>query len=65
MLENDIENLELLADEEEVDLDPWEEDDGMFVGNYRDFDPVMDVTSTTIIEDSMCSCSIAFIAFQT
>ncbi len=42
----------ITEEEEDVDLDPWEEDEGMLIGNYRDFDPVMDVTSTTIIEDS-------------
>lgn len=39
-------------EEEEVELDPWEEEDGVLVGNYRDFDPVTDVTSSDIIEDS-------------
>jgi centromere protein C len=39
-------------EEEEVVLDPWEEEDGVLVGNYRDFDPITDVTSSEIIEDS-------------
>ena len=39
-------------EEDDVELDPWEEEDGILVGNYRDFDPVTDVTSTDIIEDS-------------
>jgi centromere protein C len=39
-------------EEEEVELDPWEEEDGILVGNYRDFDPVTDVTTNDIIEDS-------------
>lgn len=42
----------MAAIEEEVELDPWEEDEGTLVGNYRDFDPVTDLTSTDIIEDS-------------
>ncbi|KAH7393057.1 kinetochore CENP-C fungal-like protein [Pyrenochaeta sp. MPI-SDFR-AT-0127] len=43
----------LIAIEEDVELDPWEEDEGTLVGNYRDFDPVTDVTSTYIIEDTI------------
>lgn len=39
-------------EEEEVELDLWEEEDGVLVGNYRDFDPATDVTSQDIIEDS-------------
>jgi centromere protein C len=40
-------------EEEELELDPWEEDDGVLVGNYRDFDGVNDVVSNDIVEDSM------------
>ncbi|CAO2648498.1 Nn.00g077650.m01.CDS01 [Neocucurbitaria sp. VM-36] len=43
----------LTAIEEDVELDPWEEDEGLLVGNYRDFDPVTDVTSNDIIEDTI------------
>jgi centromere protein C len=43
----------MAIEEEEIELDPWEEEDGVLVGNYRDFDPVTDVTSNDIIEDSM------------
>jgi centromere protein C len=39
-------------EEEEVELDPWEEEDGILVGNYRDFDPFTDVTTNDIVEDS-------------
>lgn len=39
-------------EEEEIELDPWEAEDGVLVGNYRDFDPVTDVTTSDIIEDS-------------
>jgi centromere protein C len=39
------------VEEEEVELDPWEEQ-GTLVGNFRGFDPVADVTSHEIIEDS-------------
>jgi centromere protein C len=38
-------------EEEEVELDPWEEEDGTLVGNYKDYDPKTDA-STGIIEDS-------------
>lgn len=50
----------LTAIEEDVELDPWEEEEGILVGNYRDFDPVTDVTSNDIIEDSKLQsiCSI-------
>ncbi|KAF1844663.1 cupin domain-containing protein [Cucurbitaria berberidis CBS 394.84] len=41
------------VEEEDVELDPWEEEEGTLVGNYRDFDPVTDVTSTNIIEDTI------------
>jgi centromere protein C len=40
------------VEEEEIELDPWEEDEGTLVGNYRGFDPATDVASTDIIEDS-------------
>jgi len=39
-------------EEEEVELDPWEEEEGILIGNYRDFDPVTDVTTPDIVEDS-------------
>ncbi len=45
-----------LNDEDDVELDPWEEDEGVLIGNYRDFDPITDVTSNAIIEDSMLFC---------
>ncbi|KAF2033501.1 hypothetical protein EK21DRAFT_98206 [Setomelanomma holmii] len=40
-------------EEEEIELDPWEAEDGILVGNYRDFDPVIDVTTSDIIEDKI------------
>jgi centromere protein C len=43
-------------EEEEVELDPWEEDEGILVGNYRDFDPATDATTSDIIEDSKLCC---------
>ena len=43
---------QIANEEDEIELDPWEEDEGTLIGNYRDFDPVLDVTSATIIEDS-------------
>lgn len=39
-------------EEEEIELDPWEEEEGILFGNYRDFDPVTDVTTNDIVEDS-------------
>jgi centromere protein C len=39
------------VEEEEIELDPWEEQ-GTLVGNFRGFDPVADVASHEIIEDS-------------
>lgn len=40
-----------VVEEEEVELDPWEEQ-GTLVGNFRGFDPVGEVPSNDIIEDS-------------
>ncbi|KAF2826454.1 hypothetical protein CC86DRAFT_370443 [Ophiobolus disseminans] len=40
-------------EEEEVELDPWEEGEGILVGNYRDFDPVTDVTLSDIVEETI------------
>ncbi|KAJ4401724.1 mitotic fidelity of chromosome transmission- protein [Didymella pomorum] len=39
-----------VVEEEEVELDPWEEDDGFFVGNYKDFDPANEFTSPGLVE---------------
>lgn len=41
-----------VVEEEEIELDPWEEDDGVLVGNYRDYDPVTDVTTSEMVESS-------------
>ncbi|KAI4948342.1 hypothetical protein J4E91_005763 [Alternaria rosae] len=38
--------------EEEIELDPWEEQ-GTLVGNFRGFDPVGEVPSNDIIEDTI------------
>lgn len=40
----------LVVDEEEVELDPWEEDDGFLTGNYKDFDPANEFTSPGLVE---------------
>jgi centromere protein C len=37
-------------EEEEVELDPWEEDDGFLTGNYKDFDPANEFTSPGLVE---------------
>ncbi|KAJ8109908.1 hypothetical protein OPT61_g7108 [Boeremia exigua] len=39
-----------IADEEEVELDPWEEDEGFLTGNYKDFDPANEFTSPGLVE---------------
>lgn len=38
------------AEEEEVEFDPWEEEDGFFTGNYKDFDPANEFTSPGLVE---------------
>ncbi|KAF1364089.1 hypothetical protein EJ07DRAFT_100840 [Lizonia empirigonia] len=38
------------VEEEEVELDPWEEDDGFLTGNYKDYDPANEFTSPGLIE---------------
>jgi centromere protein C len=40
-----------VVEEEEIELDPWEEQ-GTLVGNFRGFDPVAEVASHEIVEDS-------------
>jgi centromere protein C len=37
-------------EEEEVEFDPWEEDDGFLTGNYKDFDPANEFTSPGLVE---------------
>jgi centromere protein C len=39
-----------VVEEEEVELDPWEEDDGFLTGNYKDFDPADEFTSPGLVE---------------
>lgn len=39
-----------VVQEEEVELDPWEEDDGFLTGNYKDFDPANEFTSPGLVE---------------
>jgi centromere protein C len=41
-----------VVEEEEVELDPWEEEEGVLVGNFRDYDPTKDVSTGDVIEDS-------------
>ncbi|KAJ4348903.1 mitotic fidelity of chromosome transmission- protein [Ascochyta clinopodiicola] len=38
------------VEEEEVELDPWEEDDGFLTGNYKDYDPANEFTSPGLVE---------------
>jgi centromere protein C len=40
----------VVVEEEEVELEPWEEDDGFFTGNYKDFDPTNEFTSPGLVE---------------
>lgn len=44
----------LAAVEEEVELDPWEEDEGRLLGNYVDFDRMTGLPTTDVVEDSKC-----------
>jgi centromere protein C len=41
-----------VVEEEEVELDPWEQEEGVLVGNFRDYDPTKDVSTSDVIEDS-------------
>jgi centromere protein C len=38
--------------EEEIELEPWEEDEGALVGNYKDFDSSNEFTSPGLVEGS-------------
>ncbi|KAI8943595.1 hypothetical protein NX059_001587 [Plenodomus lindquistii] len=33
------------VEEEEVELEPWEEESGVLVGNYKEFDPITELTT--------------------
>ncbi|KAF3002901.1 hypothetical protein E8E13_001849 [Curvularia kusanoi] len=37
-------------DDDEVDLDPWEEEPGVLAGNYKDFDPANEFSSPGLVE---------------
>ncbi|KAF9701190.1 hypothetical protein EKO04_000326 [Ascochyta lentis] len=39
-----------VLEEEEVELDPWEENDGFLTGNYKDYDPANEFTSPGLVE---------------
>ena len=39
-----------VVEAEEIELDPWEEDDGFLTGNYKDFDPANEFTSPGLVE---------------
>lgn len=43
------------VEEEEIELEPWEEDEGALVGNYKDFDPSNEFTSPGLLEGSKLS----------
>ncbi|PSN58677.1 hypothetical protein BS50DRAFT_538419 [Corynespora cassiicola Philippines] len=43
----------LAAVEEEQVLDPWEQEDGVFTGEYREFDPVNEIGADTITNDKI------------
>ncbi|KAF2855102.1 hypothetical protein T440DRAFT_486111 [Plenodomus tracheiphilus IPT5] len=38
------------VEEEEVELEPWEEEDGVLFGNYKDFDPITELTKPNVAE---------------
>lgn len=44
--------LATIEEDELTELDPWEEQDGVFVGIFRDFDPVTEVTMNELVETS-------------
>lgn len=39
-------------EEEEIELEPWEDEEGVFIGNYRDFDQVTNLTMSNVEEGS-------------
>jgi centromere protein C len=45
--------LTAVVEEDEDDLEEWERTAGVVVGEFRDFDPVTEVTSADLLEDSM------------
>jgi centromere protein C len=47
-----------MVEEEEIELDPWEEEEGVLLGNYRDYDAVSDVISPDIIEGGKWSAIV-------
>jgi centromere protein C len=46
-----------LEEEEEVELEKWEEDEGVFEGLYKDYDPVTESGGDVLIESSMIDLS--------
>jgi centromere protein C len=44
--------LAAVEEEDEDDLEEWEATDGVVIGEFRDFDPVTEVTSADLLEDS-------------
>jgi len=42
-----------VVEEDEDDLEEWEATTGVVVCEFRDFDPVTEVTSADLLEDSM------------
>jgi centromere protein C len=44
--------LTAVEEEDEDDLEEWEATDGVVMGEFRDFDPVTEVTSADLLEDS-------------
>ncbi|KAF2688603.1 hypothetical protein K458DRAFT_475324 [Lentithecium fluviatile CBS 122367] len=42
--------LSAVEEEEEVELEPWEEDEGVFEGRFREYDPATEFGSNELIE---------------
>ncbi|CBX96946.1 similar to cupin domain containing protein [Plenodomus lingam JN3] len=38
------------VEEEEVELEPWEREDGVLFGNYKDYDPITELTKPNVEE---------------
>jgi centromere protein C len=51
--------LAALEEEEEVELEPWEVEEGVFEGVYRDFDPATELSSDELRKTGMVTFSMS------
>ena len=49
--------LAALEEEEEVELEKWEEEEGVFEGRFKEYDPITEVGGDILIESSMIDLS--------